>query len=381
MKLPVYLDYQATTPLDERVLEQMMPYFTEKFGNPHSVDHSYGWETDAAVEKSRRQVAGLIGAEDVIFTSGATESNNMALKGIGYANFPAKNHIITVKTEHECVLACAGALQDGGFDVTFLDVGPDGLLDLEKLKAAITDKTALVSVMAVNNEIGVLQDIKAIGGICRERGVVFHTDAAQAAGKIPLDVEDMNIDVMSLSGHKIYGPKGIGALYVRDGVNIIPLINGGGQEKGLRSGTLSPALCVGFGAACRIAGQEMAADYAHARTLFERFTDKIISSLDAVHLNGHGEQRFPGNINLCFENIKSDLLVAEMRNIAISTGSACSSAKAGPSHVLKAIGAASDTSLRIGFGRMTNEEEIDYAADYLINAVQKIRQLSHLHKV
>lgn len=380
MKLPVYLDYQATTPLDPRVLDEMMPYFTEKFGNPHSVDHSFGWEADAAVEHARRQVAKLIGAEEVIFTSGATEANNMALKGIAYANLPEKNHLITVNTEHECVLACAASLQEGGFDVTYLDVEPDGLLDLEKLKAAMTDKTALVSVMALNNEIGILQDIAAIGQLCREKNIIFHTDAAQAVGKIPLDVEEMNIDVMSISGHKIYGPKGIGALYVRDGVKLIPLISGGGQEKGLRSGTLSPALCVGLGAACHIADEEMTQDHAHVSGLFDRLLDKIFGELDGVHLNGHREQRFPGNINLCFENVKSDLLVAEMRNIAISTGSACSSAKTGPSHVLKALGVASETSLRIGFGRMTTEEEIDYAADYLINAVNKIRQLFHLHK-
>jgi len=377
VKLPIYLDYQATTPIDERVLLAMMPYFTTNFGNPHSVEHSFGWQAEAAVEIARKEIAKLIGAtgEEIIFTSGATESNNLALKGIAYAAYPNKNHIITVKSEHECVLASARSLEKGNFEVTYLDVDEDGLIDMDTLESSITDKTSLVSVMAVNNEIGVIQNLKAISDLCRVRDVIFHTDAAQAVGKIPLDVEELNIDAMSISGHKIYGPKGIGALYLRKDTDIMTLFDGGGQEKGLRSGTLSPALCAGIGKACALAGEDMAKDYQHVTALSIRLLSKISASLDNVAFNGCSENRFPGNINLTFYGIKSDILVADLKDIAISTSSACSSAKHKPSYVLEAIGLSKteiDASLRIGIGRMTTIDEIDHAADHIIKRVEDL---------
>lgn len=377
LKLPIYLDYQATTPLDPRVLEAMMPFLTEKFGNPHSVEHSYGWEAEAAVEVARKQVAALIGAneKDIVFTSGATESNNLAIKGIAFAHHPAKNHIVTVNTEHECVLACARSLENMGFDVTYLRVDRDGMVNLDALTAAITEQTSIVSVMAVNNEIGVIQDISSIGQICKDRGVIFHTDAAQAVGKIPLDVEEMNIDVMSISGHKIYGPKGIGAIYVRNDTHIIPLFDGGGQEQGLRSGTLSPALCVGLGKACDIAETDMDTDMEHVGKLSQRLLGKLTVGLNSVKLNGSAVSRYPGNLNFTFSGVKSDLLVADLRDIAISTGSACSSAKHQPSYVLDAIGLEKsdiEASVRIGIGRMSTEAEIDYAAAHIIKCVSNL---------
>lgn len=378
LKLPVYMDYQATTPMDPRVLEAMMPYFKEKYGNPHSVEHVFGWEAEAAVEIARKQVAGIIGAseeKEIIFTSGATESNNLALKGIAFAQHPAKNHIITVKTEHECVLASSRALEKMGFDVTYLDVDHAGLIDLAELENAITEKTSLVSVMVVNNEIGVIQDITNIGKICRKNGVIFHTDAAQAVGKIPLDVDAMNIDVMSISGHKIYGPKGIGAIYIRMGTSILPLFDGGGQEQGIRSGTLAPAQCVGLGKACAIALDQMVQDNEHIRTLSSRLLEKLKSNLNNVRLNGSDSDRFPGNLNLTFDGIKSDLLVADLKHVAISTGSACSSAKQKSSYVLAALGLDKkkiDASIRIGIGRMTTEEEVDYAAEHIIACARNL---------
>lgn len=377
LKLPIYLDYQATTPLDPRVLEKMMPYLTEHFGNPHSVEHSFGWQAEAAVDVARGQVADLIGAEvdDVVFTSGATESNNMAIKGVAYAVYPDKNHVITVKTEHECVLASARALERMGFAVTYLDVDKHGLINLDELDAAITDKTSLVSVMAINNEIGVIQDLKEIGAICRKKNVIFHTDAAQAFGKIPLNVDEMNIDVMSISGHKIYGPKGIGALYLRKDTNIIPLLDGGGQENGLRSGTLAPALCVGLGEASRIADQDMKSDLDHISKLWEKFISKLTHGLNNVSINGSIDHRYPGNINMTFVGRKSDLLIADLKDIAVSSGSACSSAKHKSSYVLEALGLSNDdvgASIRIGIGRMTTADEIDYAADHFIKVVQNL---------
>ncbi|HRW30582.1 MAG TPA: aminotransferase class V-fold PLP-dependent enzyme, partial [Emcibacteraceae bacterium] len=325
VNLPIYLDYQATTPLDERVLKAMMPFLTEKFGNPHSVEHRFGWEAEAAVDVARKQVADLIGADEkeVIFTSGATESNNMAIKGIAFANYPQKNHVITVKSEHECVLASARSMEKMGFVVSYLDIDKDGLINLDQLEAMMTDKTILVSVMAVNNEIGVIQELKAIGRICHKHGVIFHTDAAQAVGKIPLDVREMHIDVMSISGHKIYGPKGVGALYLKKGTGIIPLFDGGGQEMGLRSGTLSPALCVGLGSACAISQMDMDKDFKHISTLSAALLSKIREGLNSAFLNGSEDMRYPGNLNLTFRGVKSDLLIADLKDVAISTGSAC----------------------------------------------------------
>ncbi|MBT5186131.1 MAG: aminotransferase class V-fold PLP-dependent enzyme [Kordiimonadaceae bacterium] len=377
VKLPIYLDYQATTPIDQRVLEAMMPYLTTHFGNPHSSEHSFGWQTEAVVEIARKQVAELIGAHEseIIFTSGATESNNIAIKGTAYGAYPKRNHIITVKTEHECLLASANSLESSGFDVTYLSISDEGLIDLKELEFVISDKTSLVSVMAVNNEIGTIQNLQRIGEICLSKNVLFHSDAAQAVGKIPLDVDKMNIDIMSISGHKIYGPKGIGALYVRKGTRVIPLFDGGGQEKGLRSGTLSPALCAGIGKACELAGQDMQKDQAHVDELSSLLIDKLSSGLDNASINGGIGKRYFGNLNLKFSGVKSDLLVADLKDIAISTGSACSSAKARSSYVLSALGLSENeiaSSVRIGIGRMTTVEEIEYAADHIIKCVKNL---------
>jgi len=382
LKLPIYLDYQATTPLDPRVLEIMMPYFTEKFGNPHSTNHPFGWEAQAGVEVARKQVADLIGAlpEEIIFTSGATESNNMAIKGLCYAAYPDKNHLITVVTEHTCVLESAAALKRGGFDVTYLKVYSEGLIDLRHLTQAMSPKTALVSVMAVNNEIGVIQNLKEIGGICRGQGIMFHTDAAQALGKIPLNVHDLNIDLMSISGHKLYGPKGIGALYIRKTADLwpLPIFDGGGQERGFRSGTLAPALCAGLGAACQIASSDRLKDYNQIFALAQKMKTTILNSLSGVRINGSETQRYPGNLNFTFDGVKGDLLVKELRTIAVSTGSACSTEKVEPSHVLTALGLTKkqiECSLRVGIGRMTTEAEIEYATQLITDTVTNIRKM------
>ena len=342
VKTPVYMDYQATTPLDPRVLDAMMPYLTDRFGNPHSVGHRFGWEAEAGVDKARGDVATLIGAEpeDIVFTSGATETNNLVLKGVMAAYGTKRDHLVTVVTEHKCVLEAAASVARAGFQVTLLPVGGDGLIDLDRLADSLTDRTALVSVMTVNNEIGVIQPIARIGALCRERGVLFHTDAAQAFGKLPLDVADQNIDLMSISGHKIHGPKGIGALYLRrrPRIRLVPQMDGGGQEGGIRSGTLSPALCVGLGAAASIAGAEMARDGEHVARLMGRFRSKLVDALPGVVVNGHTEQRYPGNLNLSFPGLDGELLIANLRDLAVSSGAACASATTGPSYVLEAIG-------------------------------------------
>jgi cysteine desulfurase len=382
---PIYLDYQATTPCDPRVLKVMLPYFTEEFGNPHSRSHAYGWVAEEAVEKARAQVAALINADprEVIFTSGATESNNLAIKGVAHFYRTEKNHIITCATEHKCVLDSCRHLEQEGFKVTYLPVGTNGIIDLETLKAAITDKTAIVSIMAVNNEIGVIQPIAEIGKICRERGVFFHTDAAQAVGKIPMDVEAMNIDLLSISGHKIYGPKGVGALYVRrkPRVRLQSLINGGGQERGMRSGTLSPPLCVGFGEACAIAQKEMAAESARIKALSDKFYKIIQTELEEVYVNGDFEKRIPGNMNISFAHVEGEGLMMGIKELAVSSGSACTSASLEPSYVLRALGVEEEmahTSLRIGFGRFTTEEEIEIAAQKIIKEVNRLREMSPL---
>lgn len=385
LKLPVYMDYQATTPMDSRVLDAMMPYFTTKFGNPHSRSHAYGWETEAAVEKARQQVADLIGADEkeVIFTSGATESNNLALKGVAQFYKDKKNHIITVVTEHKCVLDSCRHLEQEGFDVTYLPVDEKGLVDLSQLEAAITDKTVLVSVMAVNNEIGVIQPIKEIGAICRKHNVFFHTDAAQAFGKIPLSVEEMNIDLMSISGHKIYGPKGIGALYVRrrPRVRIKPLITGGGQERGMRSGTLPTPFVVGLGEAAAIAKREMQQDYAHVKRLSDKFYTAIVANVPDVFLNGHKEHRVPGNLNISFAYIEGESMIMAIKDLAVSSGSACTSASLEPSYVLRALGVDEElahTSIRFGIGRFTTDEEVDFAIDTVVKNINKLRAMSPL---
>ena len=382
---PIYLDYQATTPMDPRVLEAMMPYFTHKFGNPHSRSHSYGWEAEEAVEKARAQVAKLIGADEkeVIFTSGATESNNLAIRGVAEFYKDRKNHIVTTVTEHKCVLDTCRHLEQQGFEVTYLPVQKNGLIDLEVLRAAVTDKTVLVSIMAVNNEIGVIQPLAEIGKICREKKAFFHTDAAQAAGKIPLDVEAMSIDLMSISGHKIYGPKGIGALYVRrkPRIRLVPLIVGGGQERGFRSGTLPTPLCVGLGEAAEIAMNEMDAESKRLAKLQARMLKGLNAKLTDIHVNGDLEHRIPGNLNIGFAYVEGESLMMGIKGLSVSSGSACTSASLEPSYVLRALGVEEDmahTSLRIGLGRFTTEHEVDTAVDELVHHVNKLRAMSPL---
>ncbi|BBK36812.1 cysteine desulfurase IscS [Allostella sp. ATCC 35155] len=382
---PIYLDYQSTTPTDPRVVEAMLPYFTEHFGNPHSRNHRYGWEAEDAVEKARAQIASIIGADakEIIFTSGATESNNLAIKGAAYFHRDKKRHVVTVVTEHKCVLDSCRHLEEEGFRVTYLPVGQNGLVDLDQLRAAIEDDTVLVSVMGVNNEIGVIQPLAEIGRICRERGAYFHTDCAQAVGKIPLDVNAMQIDLLSISGHKIYGPKGIGALYVRrrPRIRLQPLITGGGQERGLRSGTLPTPLCVGLGEACAIAEREMAAEAERLEGLRRRFYDKITQQLPEVYLNGDAAQRIPGNLNLSFAYVEGEGLMMGIKGLSVSSGSACTSASLEPSYVLRALGVEVEmahTSLRIGLGRYTTEAEVDSAVEQIVANVTKLREMSPL---
>jgi cysteine desulfurase len=385
LKFPIYLDYQATTPMDPRVLDKMLPYFTEKFGNPHSRSHSYGWETEAACELARSQVAQLIGAteKEIVFTSGATESNNIAIKGMAHFYKDKKNHIITPVTEHKCVLDSARHLEQEGFEVTYLPVQKNGLIDLDVLRAAIKENTLMVSVMAVNNEIGVIQPLAEIGKLCREKGVFFHTDAAQAFGKIPLDVEAMNIDLMSISGHKIYGPKGIGALYVRrrPRIRLEAIFSGGGQERGFRSGTLPTPLVVGLGEAARIAKEEMGKDALHVRKLYNKFLTEILDGVKDVYLNGDREARWPGNINLSFAYVEGESMIMAIKDLAVSSGSACTSASLEPSYVLRSIGVGEElahTSIRFGVGRFTTMEEVEFAINLVKNSIDKLREMSPL---
>ena len=382
---PIYLDYQATTPCDPRVVKVMLPYFTEEFGNPHSRSHAYGWKAEEAVDHAREQVAAILCADprEVIFTSGATEANNLAVKGVAHFYKDKKNHIITCSTEHKCVLDSCRHLEQEGFKITYLPVKSNGIIDLDDLRNAITDQTVLVSIMAVNNEIGVIQPLAEIGKICRYAGVFFHTDAAQAVGKIPLDVNVMNIDLLSLSGHKLYGPKGVGALYVRrkPRVRLQALINGGGQERGMRSGTLSTPLCVGLGEACALAQTEMTIESIRLKALSARFYKTIQDSLEEVVLNGDMEQRIPGNLNISFAHVEGEGLMMGIKELALSSGSACTSASLEPSYVLRALGVEVEmahTSLRIGFGRFTTEEEVDTAAKMIIKEVNRLRDMSPL---
>ena len=383
--LPIYMDYQATTPLDPRVMEAMIPYFTTKFGNPHSRSHLFGWEAEAAVESAREKIARLIGAssKEIIFTSGATESNNLAIKGIARFYGTKKRHIITVVSEHKCVLDACRNLENEGFQLTYLPIRSNGLIDLEQLKNAITEQTMLVSVMAVNNEIGVIQPIKEIGKICREHGVFFHSDIAQAYGKIPIDVDECNIDLASISGHKIYGPKGIGALYVRKKprVRLMPIISGGGQERGMRSGTLPTPLIVGLGVAAEIAELEMEKDAEHVNKLFYRFYDKITREVPDVYLNGDKENRYKGNLNLSFAYVEGESMILAIKDLAVSSGSACTSSSLEPSYVLRSMGVDEElahTSIRFGIGRFTTQEEIDFAVELIIAKITKLRELSPL---
>ena len=381
----IYLDSQATTPLDPRALDAMLPYMTGMFGNPHSVTHQYGWESAEVVDTARDQVAALINAnpKEIVFTSGATESNNMAIKGVANFYKPRKNHVITTVTEHKCVLDSCRALQQQGFDVTYLPVGQDGLVDVADVAAAIRPETALVSVMHVNNEIGVIQPIAEIGRLCRERKVFFHVDAAQAVGKIPVDVDALNIDLMSISAHKLYGPKGIGALYVRrrPRVRLEPVFSGGGQERGFRSGTLPHPLVAGFGAACEIAAAEMERDTAHVTRLAERLHAGVVAAIPHVEVNGSMDARYPGNLNISFAYVEGESLLMALKDIAISSGSACTSASLEPSYVLRALGVEDDmahTSIRFGIGRFTTDAEVDYAIDVCVKHVERLREMSPL---
>jgi cysteine desulfurase len=391
--LPLYMDNHATTPLDPRVLDAMMPYLTNKFGNAASRNHAFGWEAEEAVEHARAQIAKLINCtpKEIIFTSGATESNNLAIKGIAEMYREKGNHIITQVTEHKAVLDTCKKLEKMGYKVTYLPVKADGLIELDDLKRAIVkegpDKTILVTVMYANNEIGVVQPIREIGKICHEAGVLFHTDAVQAVGKIPVDVQADNIDVLSLSAHKIYGPKGVGALYVRrrnPRVQITEQINGGGHERGMRSGTLNVPGIVGLGKACELAGEEMESESKRLRELRDYLRQKLESHLDYVHVNGDMEHHLPGNLNMSFVYVEGESLLMGINDIAVSSGSACTSATLEPSYVLKALGLGDDvahSSIRFGLGRFNTKAEVDYVADKLIDVVKKLRELSPLYEM
>ncbi len=381
---PIYMDYGATTPCDQRVVDAMIPWLREHFGNPASRSHAWGWEAEAAVEKAREQVAALIGADprEIIWTSGATESNNLALKGAAQFYKTRGKHLITVKTEHKAVLDTMRELERQGFEVTYLDVQEDGLLDLDKLKAAMRADTILVSVMYVNNEIGVIQDVAAIGTMCRERGIIFHVDAAQATGKVAIDLAKLPIDLMSLASHKTYGPKGIGALYVRrkPRVRIEAQMHGGGHERGMRSGTLPTHQIVGMGEAFRIAREEMGVESERVRMLHKRLMDGL-SGIEQTFLNGHATQRVPHNLNISFNFVEGESLIMGIKGIAVSSGSACTSASLEPSYVLRALGRSDElahSSLRMTIGRFTTVDEIDYVINTLKDRVAKLRELSPL---
>jgi len=389
VKLPIYMDNHATTPIDPRVLEAMMPYLTSKFGNAASRNHCFGWEAEAAVENAREQIAKLIGAnaKEIVFTSGATESDNLAVKGIAEMYRERGNHIITQVTEHKAILDTCKRLEKHGYRITWLPVKSDGLIDLEDLKRAMDDKTILVSIMAANNEIGVVQPIREIGRLCHDRGVIFHTDAVQALGKVPFNVVDDFVDVASISAHKIYGPKGVGALYVRrrnPRVQIAAQIDGGGHERGMRSGTLNVPGIVGLGKACEIAMQELEAEAAFLSGLRDRLKTKIESELDFVHVNGSWEHRVPGNLNMSFLYVEGESLLMGINDVAVSSGSACTSATLEPSYVLKALGLGDDvahSSIRFGLGRFNTQAEVDYVAAKVVDVVKKLRELSPLYEM
>lgn len=386
VKLPIFMDNNSTTRLDPRVLEAMMPYLTEVYGNAASRSHAFGWQAEEAVDKARAQVAALIGAspKEIVFTSGATESDNLAVKGVAHQYREKGNHIITTTIEHKAVIDSCKALEREGFDVTYLPVDKTGLINLEELKAAITDKTTLVSIMWANNEIGTIQPIEEIGKICRERGVIFHCDAVQAIGKLPLDVKTMPVDLISISGHKIYGPKGVGALYVRrrrPRVRIVAEMDGGGHERGMRSGTLNVPGIVGLGAALEVAGQDMQKDWEHSLTLRNRLHEGLSAQLKDIYLNGHPEHRLAGNLNISFAYVEGESLLMALKDLAVSSGSACTSASLEPSYVLHAIGVGDDlahTSIRFGIGRFNTEEEVDYVINLIVEKVNRLRELSPL---
>ena len=389
VKLPIYMDNHATTPVDPRVLEEMMPFFTNKFGNAASRNHEFGWEAEAAVEQARERIAKLVGAssKEIIFTSGATESDNLAIKGVAEMYKEKGNHIITVVDEHKAVLDTCKRLEKYGYRVTYLPVQKDGLIDLEDLKRAMDDKTILVTIMYANNEIGVIQPVAEIGKLCHEKGVIFHSDATQAVGKVPVNVIKDNIDVMSISAHKMYGPKGVGALYVRrknPRVQLVAQMDGGGHERGMRSGTLNVPGIVGLGKCCDIASAEMPKEACHLAGLRNRLKDKIFSELDEVYINGSMEHRLPGNLNISFAYVEGESLLMGINDIAVSSGSACTSATLEPSYVLKALGAGDDlahSSIRFGLGRFNTEAEVDYVAARVIETVKRLRELSPLYEM
>ena len=389
VKLPIYMDNHATTPLDPRVLAAMMPYLTDMFGNAASRNHKFGWEAEEAVESARKQIAALIGADsrEIVITSGATESDNLAVKGVAWMYREKGDHIITAVTEHKAILDTCKHLEKEGFRVTFLPVDNKGFVDLDDLRRAITDKTILISIMTANNEVGVVQDVKEIGAIARQRGVLFHTDAVQAAGKIPFNVNEMNVDIASLSAHKFYGPKGVGALYVRrrnPRVLLTPIIDGGGHERGMRSGTLNVPGIVGFGKAAQIAREDLAKESAEMFRLREKLRLTLERELDEIYINGDLQKRLPGNLNMSFAYVEGESLLMGINDIAVSSGSACTSASLEPSYVLKALGVGEDlahTSIRFGIGRFNTEEEVDYVAARVIDVVRRLRELSPLYEM
>ena len=389
VKLPIYMDNHATTRTDPRVVEEMLPYFTEKFGNAASRNHEFGWVAEQAVEQARERIAKLIGAtsKEIIFTSGATESNNLAIKGVAEMYKEKGNHIITQAIEHKAVLDTCKRLEKYGFRVTYLPVQKDGRIDLDDLKRAMDDKTILVTIMTANNEIGALQPIREIGALCHERGVLFHTDAVQAIGKVPFNVVQDNVDLASLTAHKLYGPKGVGALYVRrknPRVQLVAQIDGGGHERGMRSGTLNVPGIVGFGKACAFASEGMAEEAVKLAALRDRLKDAIMGQLDEVYINGSVEHRLPGNLNISFAYVEGESLLMGINDIAVSSGSACTSATLEPSYVLKGLGAGDDlahSSIRFGIGRFNTQAEVDYVAERVIDTVKRLRELSPLYEM
>lgn len=386
MNFPIYMDNQATTPCDSRVVEKMLPYFTKTYGNAASRNHAFGWDAEAAVEKARGQVGAIIGAtaKEIIFTSGATESDNEAILGVARMYKEKGNHIITSPTEHKAVIDSCKYLEGEGYDITYLPVDKYGRVSPEDVRNAITDKTILITIMFANNEIGTIHPIAEIGKIAKEKKVLFHVDAVQAIGRVPVNVDEMGIDLLSMSAHKVYGPKGVGALYVRrknPRVRISPLIHGGGHERGMRSGTLNVTGIVGFGEACQLAMDDMGSEVSNVKVLRDRLEEKITGALSEVYLNGHPEERLPNNLNLSFAFVEGESLLMGMKEVALSSGSACTSASLEPSYVLRAIGVGEDlahTSIRFGIGRFTTEEEVDYVADAIIKNVTRLREMSPL---
>jgi cysteine desulfurase len=389
MKLPIYMDYHATTPVDPRVLEAMLPYFNDQFGNAASRNHSFGWAAEEAVEEARKQVADLLSAnpKEIIFTSGATESNNLAIKGVAEMYREKGNHIITCVIEHKAVIDTCKKLEKQGARVTYLPVRKDGRIDLDGLRSAITDKTILITIMTANNEIGILQPVAAIGAIAKEKGVLFHTDAVQAAGKIPFDVNQVKADLVSISAHKMYGPKGVGALFVRrrnPRVLLAEQISGGGHERGMRSGTLNVTGIVGLGKAAAICKAEMPAESERLRKLRDSLNAKLHKNLDEIYINGSMEHRLPHNLNISFAYVEGESLLMGINDVAVSSGSACTSASLEPSYVLKALGAGDDlahSSIRFGLGRWTSEEEVDYVVEKLTSVVRRLREMSPLYEM